>query len=162
MSFHPKTLAREYAFKFLYNFMPQLDFQAVGQDLPLPENLATQLAEFDAAYAEQDNEHPDNISTAQIRAMAQVLIEGVLTNAPALAQQIEQHCTNWKFKNIDHINQTILLLAAFELIHCPAVPAKVVINEAVNLAKKFGQQDSFAFVNGILDNMAKNNPRASS
>ncbi|MBP5296387.1 MAG: transcription antitermination factor NusB [Bacteriovoracaceae bacterium] len=155
MSFHPKTLAREYAFKFLYNFMPYLDFQAASLALPLPADLAKQLEEFDAAYAEQDSEHPDNISNGPIRALAQVLIEGVLTHAPALAQQVEQHCTRWKFKNIDHINQTILLLAAFELQHQTEVPAKVVINEAVNLAKKFGQQDSFAFVNGILDNMAK-------
>ena len=156
MFFHPKTLAREYAFKFLYNFMPQLDFQAAKETLPLPPNLTNQLAEFDAAYAEKDNEHPNNISNAQIRALAQVFIEGVLTHAPALAQEVEKHCTRWKFKNIDHINQAILLLAAFELQQPTEVPPKVVINEAVNLAKKFGQQDSFAFVNGILDNIAKN------
>ena len=156
MAFHQKTLAREYAFKFLYPFMPQLDWQTTSATLPLPANLDQLLAEFNDAYAEQDSEHPDNISNTQIRSLAQSLIEGVLTNAPALAKLIEQHCTHWKFKNIDHINQTILLLAAFELQHQSEVPAKVVINEAVNLAKKFGQQDSFAFVNGILDNMAKN------
>jgi len=159
MAFNPKTLAREYAFKFLYNFVAQLDLRAPAATLPLPANLKDLVAEFDASYRLQDSEHPGNISTAAIREYAQEYIEGVLTNAPTLAARVEPFCTNWKFKNIDHINQTILLLAAFELLYCPSVPAKVVINEAVNLAKKFGQQDSFAFVNGILDNMAKNNAR---
>ena len=53
------------------------------------------------------------------------------------------------------VDRNILRIAAYELLYCPDVPYKVVIDEAVELAKKYGSEDSGAFINGILDQMAK-------
>jgi len=54
------------------------------------------------------------------------------------------------------VDRNILRMAAFELAHCPDIPATVAINEAVELAKRFGTADSRAFVNGIVDRIARN------
>jgi N utilization substance protein B len=53
------------------------------------------------------------------------------------------------------VDRNILRIAAYEILYCPDVPYKVVIDEAVELAKKYGSEDSGAFINGILDRMAK-------
>jgi transcription antitermination protein NusB len=158
-----KTLSREYAFKFLYHLqLPE--FQKLRETLSdggqgnkdNKELLNQLLEEFDHSYQEEDFEHPDNISTFQIRHFAREMINGVIRHCEELEQKVEKYLTNWRFKNIDKIDQTILFLASYELTYARQTPAKVVINEAVNLARKFGPVDSFAFINGILDNMAKN------
>jgi transcription antitermination protein NusB len=158
MSPNSRTLAREYAFKFLYHLqLPQfqdLKLSTKGGP-PSDQSLPKILQQFDKSYRELDPEHPDNISTSQIRKLAEPLIQGVIEHIDEIEKRVEALLTNWKMKNIDKVAQTVLFLSTFELLYMKETPIKVVINEAVNLAKKFGPIDSFAFVNGILDNMAK-------
>lgn len=65
-----------------------------------------------------------------------------------------------KLEDLDPIELTILDIAAYELIHRPEIPYKVVINEALELAKTFGAIDSHKFVNGVLDKMARQSRQA--
>ena len=67
---------------------------------------------------------------------------------------IQTASRNWRLERMSRVDRTILRLAAAELRHFPDVPVKVAINEAVELAKRFGTSDSPAFVNGILDRIA--------
>ena len=67
---------------------------------------------------------------------------------------IEDASTNWRIARMPVVDRNILRLASFELAECTDVPANVSINEAIELAKKFGDKDSRAFVNGILDRIA--------
>ena len=67
---------------------------------------------------------------------------------------IQSASRNWRLDRMSRVDRNILRLAAYELAHTPDVPTKVVINEAVELAKRFGTTDSPAFVNGILDRIA--------
>ena len=67
---------------------------------------------------------------------------------------IEKASKNWRVPRMPAIDRSILRLAAYELARCPDVPASVSINEAVELAKRFGEKESRAFVNGILDRIA--------
>jgi N utilization substance protein B len=67
---------------------------------------------------------------------------------------IQSASRNWRLDRMSRVDRNILRLATCELRHSPDVPVKVVINEAVELAKRFGTADSPAFVNGILDRIA--------
>ena len=59
-------------------------------------------------------------------------------------------------QGLNPIELTILRLSSFELLHCPEIPYRVVLDECVALAKEFGSQDGFRYVNGVLNNLAKN------
>ena len=81
------------------------------------------------------------------------LLEGVITEAPALELAITPHLDR-DYARVSPIERGILLLAGFELAHRPDVPYRAVINEAVELAKSYGGTDGHKFVNGVLDKMA--------
>ena len=87
----------------------------------------------------------------QAREFCVRLVEGVLQNGKEIDRLIEEHSENWTLKRMAVVDRNILRLAAFELRYCPDIPFKVTLNEAVELAKKFGADDSSAFINGILD-----------
>ena len=90
-----------------------------------------------------------------VRSFASELVAGVAERREALDQLISKHSANWKLSRMAAVDRNILRIAAFEFSHRPDIPIKVTINEAVEVAKRFGTSDSGAFVNGILDNMAK-------
>ena len=96
------------------------------------------------------------IASAQksTREFANQLFESAAARAAELDPIISSHATNWRIERIAAIDRTILRLALAEL-RATSTPAKVVINEAVELAKKFSSEDASAFINGILDAAAK-------
>jgi N utilization substance protein B len=79
------------------------------------------------------------------------LVLGVLKHGPELDRLIEQYSENWHLDRIDIIERNILRMAIFELLYCEEIPPKVSINEAIDLGKRYGSQDSGSFINGILD-----------
>jgi N utilization substance protein B len=87
-------------------------------------------------------------------AFAEILVKGALANQGEIDGLIETASTNWRLVRMPVVDRNILRLASFEMIGCEDVPATVSINEAVELAKRFGDKDSRAFVNGILDRIA--------
>jgi len=87
----------------------------------------------------------------QAREFCLRLVEGVLQNRKEIDPLIEENSENWTLKRMAVVDRNILRLAAFELRYCPDIPFKVTLNEAIELAKKFGADDSGAFINGILD-----------
>lgn len=97
----------------------------------------------------------ENDATPEVRAFANRLVEGVSSGLAGIDELISQHSTNWKVSRMASVDKNILRMAAFELTDCPEIPVKVTINEAVEIAKRFGSAESGAFVNGILDNIAK-------
>jgi len=88
------------------------------------------------------------------RAFANKLFEGAAKDITALDAIIVKHVDNWRFERLAAIDRAILRLAIHEL-NGKDTPAKVVLNEAVELAKKFSSEESGAFVNGILDAVHK-------
>lgn len=89
--------------------------------------------------------------TPAAREMAERLARGAQARAEALDGQIREAATHWRLERIAPVDRTILRLGAYELLEEKATPAAVVIDEAVELAKRFGEADSPAFVNGVLD-----------
>lgn len=99
-------------------------------------------------------------AVAEVRSFASDLVRGVRASLDELDSLLASHSMNWKLSRMAAVDKNILRLAAFELMHRPDIPAKVSINEAVEIAKRFGTADSGAFVNGILDNIAKGSDKA--
>jgi transcription antitermination protein NusB len=89
--------------------------------------------------------------TPQMRAMAERLAFGSDGRAAELDALVAEAATHWRLDRIAPVDRTILRLGAYELTAEAATPAAVVLDEAVELAKRFGEADSPAFVNGVLD-----------
>lgn len=83
----------------------------------------------------------------------QKLVDGVAAHQPELDALIKEHSEHWRLERMVAVDRNLLRLAAYELLYHPDIPAKVVINEAVELAKRYGTDLSGAFVNGILDHV---------
>ena len=90
----------------------------------------------------------------QTRMFANQLFEGAAHDAPGLDELITKHAENWRLERISAIDRAILRLAMHEM-RATDTPPKVVINEAVELAKKFSSEEAGGFVNGILDTYRK-------
>ena len=88
------------------------------------------------------------------RAFANKLFEGAAKYADELDALIVQHAQNWRLERMAIIDRAVLRLAIYEL-RIAETPPKVILNEAVDLAKKFSSEDAGAFVNGILDAVNK-------
>jgi N utilization substance protein B len=88
------------------------------------------------------------------RSFANTLFEGAAKGAPELDEIIVKHCENWRFERLAAIDRAILRLAVYEL-RATDTPHKVVLDEAIELAKKFSSEEAGGFVNGILDSIRK-------
>lgn len=86
---------------------------------------------------------------------AETLLGHVGRDRAGLDERIQSASKNWRLERMSRVDRNILRLAVAELVGSPEVPSKVVINEAVELAKTFGAEESPAFVNGILDRVAQ-------
>jgi N utilization substance protein B len=88
------------------------------------------------------------------QAFARDLVAAASASAAKLDELIAAASKNWRIDRMSRVDRNILRLGACELVAFPDVPVKVVINEAVELAKRFGTAESPAFVNGVLDRIA--------
>ncbi len=126
--------AREVALQFLY----QLDLH--GEDDPTPHEV-----EFWAR-------HPVDGDT---RVFGDALVRGTKANQAKIDQVISQFAEHWDLERMAVVDRNILRLAVYELLWTADVPPKVAINEAIEIAKKFGTKESSRFINGVLDRIHK-------
>jgi transcription antitermination protein NusB len=91
---------------------------------------------------------------AEAKEFARLLIAGVLEHRGEIDRCIEQVTEHWKLGRIAKVDLVILRLATYELLHCPDIPLNVSLDEAIEIAKRFGSADSSTFINGILDKIA--------
>jgi transcription antitermination protein NusB len=94
---------------------------------------------------------------AEVRGLTEELVRGVARNRRAVDDTIERTSTNWRLDRMARVDRNVLRLAVYELIRTD-VPVKVVINEAIELGKKYGTESSGAFINGVLDKVANDLP----
>ena len=90
-------------------------------------------------------------STDQTQASAERLARGAQAAVETLDEAIMKASTNWRFERIAAVDRNILRIGTYELMKEPETPAAVIIDEAVEMAKRFGEADSPSFVNGVLD-----------
>ena len=90
-----------------------------------------------------------------VRKLASDWIKGAWENLQQCDEPIIDSTIKWQFSRLSPVDKSILRLAVYQLKFCPDIPPKVVINEAIELAKKFSTDKSPAFVNGVLDAILK-------
>lgn len=88
-----------------------------------------------------------------IRAFSEKLVSGVCDTKEYLDELISQSSQNWRLDRMSHVDRSILRIGVFEILYMDDIPPKVSIDEAVELGKKYGTEDSGAFINGVLDNI---------
>lgn len=81
---------------------------------------------------------------------------GIAENKEIIEEKISAQLVNWKINRIAKVNLAILKVAVYEMMHKEDIPAKVSINEAIELCKKFSEEKSISFINGVLDKIYKN------
>lgn len=81
------------------------------------------------------------------------LVKGAVHHLPELDEKITTHSSKWRIDRMAVVDRNILRLAAYELTYTPELPPKVVLDEWIEVAKRYGTEHSSAFVNGILDSM---------
>ena len=105
------------------------------------------------------SESPDEPVSPEELEFAQELVRGVLEEREELDARIDAASLNWRLARMPVVDRNILRLGAHELLSRADIPASVSINEAIELAKRFGGAESRAFVNGILDRIAADTGR---
>lgn len=95
----------------------------------------------------------------ETQAFAEQLVAGVLEKKKELDQLIGRYAVNWTIPRMQIVDRNILRIGAYELLWLNDVPAKVTVNEAIELAKDFGDDEAAKFVNGILDKLLSSEQR---
>ncbi len=81
------------------------------------------------------------------------LVNGVIQTMAQIDQMIERFSQNWKLNRMSCVDRNIIRIAVYEILFCREIPPKVSINEAIDIGKKFGTDESGAFINGIVDSV---------
>jgi N utilization substance protein B len=131
---HKRRKAREIALQVLYG----LDTQG-GE---LRDAIALFWANFDNASEEMSDE---------VKKFSDELVEGAWKNRREIDKLISGNSENWTIGRMSRVDKSILRMAVYELLFCPDIPPKVTLNEAIDLGKIYGSENSGSFINGILD-----------
>ncbi|MDD6396984.1 MAG: transcription antitermination factor NusB [Anaerovibrio sp.] len=141
-----RTQAREVALQALFQF----DFNPAEQETDLDEAVTEAIDT--AVTGDEESE----VLYSKDRSYAEGLVMGTLENQQAIDEILEQHARDWSIDRMAAVDRNIARMAVFELkFQEEKVDTAVIINEAVNLAKKFGTDDSSRFINGILSSVEK-------
>jgi len=85
-------------------------------------------------------------------------VNGVLENLSSIDKMINKYSEDWTVNRMASTDRNILRLAVYEILNCPDIPVSVTINEAVEIAKKYGDENSYKFINGLLGAIANDCP----
>jgi N utilization substance protein B len=100
--------------------------------------------------------------SAELTAFALALYDGVIAQQAAIDPVISSVAENWRLSRMSPVDRNVIRLAGYELLHDPArQPVEVILDEAIELSRRFGAKESPGFVNGVLDRIAKKRPAAS-
>jgi transcription antitermination protein NusB len=101
-----------------------------------------------------------NTANAEVKEFARGLFEGTVQHVDSIDPLLRRHAEHWKLERMAAVDRNVLRLALYELLHHPETPPAVVINEALELARRFSAAESVEFVNGVLDAVRKGLPQA--
>ena len=145
-----KHRAREAALQMLY----QCEIGKAGAH----ESIATYWPGRDAPPSE-DDEHADLVPEAVVdeggRTFANGLVAGTIARVAETDQLIAAHLKNWRIERVAVIDRLVMRMAIYDLLTEPDTPAKVIINEAIELARRFSGEEPVPLINGVLDAVRK-------
>jgi len=140
---------RELALKIIYSFSDQ------------PDGVEQILAGFwrnfrfnNDVLGEAVEETAETV-VPEVRAFAEQIARGAHAELERIDACIKRYSANWSLERMSRVDLALLRLGSFELLHHADTPASVIINEAIEVGKRYGSKETPAFVNGILDKIAK-------
>lgn len=144
-----KSMAREFCFQYFFHmqlpvFKEMRDEEFSGGN---EKTIIASVNEFKTST--------DTLLEQDLFAFVIDQIRNSLTNYSAIEEKVSEYLKNWKIERLSKVDHTVLLLAFSELLFYKQTPPKVVINEYIEIAKKYGTKDSGSFINGTLDSFAK-------
>jgi transcription antitermination protein NusB len=95
----------------------------------------------------------DRLNNDDLEPFTLSLYDGVLTNGEEIDRRLSAAAQNWRLSRMAAVDRNVLRLGSFELLYTPETPAKVVLDEAIELARRYGSANSPAFINGVLDRL---------
>jgi N utilization substance protein B len=100
-------------------------------------------------------------ASAKTRTFTEEIVQGVAAHMEEIDQRIVKYAANYELHRIATVDRNVLRVGIYEMLHCADVPPVVAINEAIEIAKKFGSEESGRFINGILDRVRAELTRSS-
>jgi N utilization substance protein B len=94
----------------------------------------------------------------ELDAFARMLIAGTIENNETIDAAIRKHLHNWTFERLKKVDLAILRVGTYSLMFQTDIPAQITMDEAIEIAKEFGSDDSYRFINGVLDGIWKSTP----
>ncbi len=140
-----RSLVREHLFKLLF----RIEFNS-PDDMPEQVRLY-----FEDGFADEDHKSTGSDIPEEDREYIKTRYERIIELLPKIDSAIDGSAKGWSIARIGKVELSILRLAVFEMLYDDDIPVGVAIDEAVELSKKFGQDSSSSFVNGILASLAK-------
>ena len=143
----PRRRSREIALQVLHALDVNPEMGAEAALARTFEHLVTARG----LVEEEDGEGAEVAPAKPDRALVEELVRGVASRQAELDETLTALSKNWRLERMAVVERNIIRLALWELRHAPNVPVAVVINEAIELAKRFGTAEGAAFVNGLVD-----------
>lgn len=125
-----------------------------GRELALQLLYALELNPINVQEMLRLSRENSRASAEEARVFAEELVDGVVANRDAIDKIIVEKSKNWAITRMARVDLNIIRVAVFELVFLSDIPKNVTMNEAIEVAKKFGTEDSPAFINGMLDEIA--------
>lgn len=141
-----KREAREFCFQYFFHLQLPV-FEELKKGI-IDNELNESINEF--------KESTNSIFSDDLNSYIFSQVKSSLSNYSKVESLVEKYLKNWKLNRISKVDHTILMLAVNEMCFDQSTPVNIVMNEAIEISKKFGTVESGPFVNGILDNIAKN------
>ena len=130
------------AFQALYSWDAVQNKKTSGAENSIPEGLL----DFSWVPSTPDEE---------MSAFSRLLVSGTIENIAAVDSMIRKHLDNWELKRLNKVDLAILRMSAYTLMFQSDMPPSIVIDEAIDISKEYGTDDSYRFVNGVLDSIRK-------
>ena len=147
-----RRVGREYALKMLFALQLSKNQEETNQ----------LLVNFWDNFRFADDDLGEPLAAADVplatssRLFAESLVNGVVEFRSVIDKKISEIAKNWSLERMTPVDLSILRIGAYELLYLPEIPNSVVIDEAIEIAKRYGTKDSPSFINGLLDKIAKN------
>lgn len=113
------------------------------------------MGAYEAVATYWPAQDPDDDVGEELRTFANALVKGTIERVAEIDSLLSARARNWRVERMAAVDRLVLRLAVFELLSAPDTPAKVVINEALELTRTFSGDEAVAFVNGVLDAVRK-------
>ncbi len=150
-----RRVGREYALKMLFALQLSKNQESPGV---LLASFWDNFRFADDALGEPLTEVDIPLATAS-RLFADSIVNGVIEYRSVIDKKIAEVAKNWSLERMTPVDLSILRIGVYELLYRPEIPDPVVIDEAIEIAKRYGTKDSPSFINGLLDKIAKNSTK---